>query len=96
VGTVADKDAAAIAETIARSTHAWAWVDLTAFGAAGTRIDAPMVLDDAATTLAWIEARLAGGATVCVCGSHVLVAAIRARALGLAAAQPGERAEPQR
>lgn len=91
VGTVADKDPAAVAALVQRSGRTWAWVDLMAFGASGTRVDAPIVLDDVATTLGWIDARTAAGATVCVCGSHVLVAAVRAHVLGLAAAQPGER-----
>jgi dihydrofolate synthase/folylpolyglutamate synthase len=91
VGTVADKDALAIATHVQRSGHVWAWVDLSAFGATGTRVDAPLVLADAASTLAWIDARTAAGDTVCVCGSHVLVAAVRAHVLGLATAQPGER-----
>lgn len=92
VGTVADKDAGAIAARIAASTSAWAWVDLGAFAAAGTRVaTAPTVLTDAAQTFAWIDRVLDDGGTVCVCGSHVLVAAVRARVLGLQSAQPGER-----
>lgn len=92
VGTVADKDAMAVAQHIQGSGHAWAWVDLTGFGATGTRIDwAATVLVDETTVIDWIDARLRASETVCVCGSHVLVAAIRAHVLGLALAQPGER-----
>jgi dihydrofolate synthase/folylpolyglutamate synthase len=91
VGTVADKDADSVRRLVQGSGLRWAWADLTAFGATGTRVDAPLVFDDAAPTLAWIDARTAAGDTVCACGSHVLVAAIRAHVLGLGAAQPGER-----
>jgi hypothetical protein len=41
----------------------WTWVELSAFGATGLRIDAPLVLDDAARTLAWIDAGVDAGET---------------------------------
>ncbi len=92
IGCVVDKDAAAMAAAVGRSGRDWAWVDLGGFGAAGIHLDqSPCVLDALVPTLAWIDARLAGGGTVCVCGSHVLVAAVRATVLGIAAAEPGER-----
>lgn len=91
VGCVADKDAASIAGAMRAWGGTWAWVDLTGFGASGTAPDAPTQLDGPAPLFAWIDAALDGGGTVCVCGSHVLVAAVRARILGLAPAEPGER-----
>jgi dihydrofolate synthase/folylpolyglutamate synthase len=91
VGCVADKDAGSITAAMRAWGGPWAWVDLTGFGAAGTTQAAPAQLDGPAPLFAWIDGVLAGGGTVCVCGSHVLVAAVRARILGLAPAEPGER-----
>ncbi len=92
VGTVADKDVGAIVWALERSGRPWAWVDLRGFGTTGARAEgAPMVLEDLASLLAWVDDRIAEGGSACVCGSHVLIAAVRARVLGLPAAQPGER-----
>jgi folylpolyglutamate synthase/dihydropteroate synthase len=91
VGCVADKDAASIVAAMQTWGGTWAWVDLTGFGATGTTQDAPTQLDGPGALFAWIDGSLERGGTVCVCGSHVLVAAVRARILGLAPAEPGER-----
>ncbi|HWB81230.1 MAG TPA: cyanophycin synthetase [Nannocystaceae bacterium] len=91
VGCMADKDVAGIVAAI--GARSFAWVELAAFGSAGAPAPAgaAIVLRDAEQLRAHVDAALARGETVCVWGSHVLVAAVRAWALGLPAAQPGER-----
>lgn len=93
VGCMADKDVAGIVAAIDPRAPAWAWVDLAAFGSTGAPppAGAAIVLRDAALVRSHVAAALARGETVCVWGSHVLVAAVRAWALGLPAAEPGER-----
>ena len=93
VGAVADKDHAAMLAALRQLARPLAWIDLAAFGSAGVTAPgaAVPVLHDAAAVFAATDAALAAGEQVCVCGSHVLVAAVRARALGLDAAEPGER-----
>lgn len=92
VGCVADKDAAGIVAAI-DPTASWAWARLDGFGVAGAPAPAiaPHVLDDPSAVIAHVASALARGETVCVWGSHVLVAAVRAWALGLPGAEPGER-----
>ncbi|MBX7083296.1 MAG: bifunctional folylpolyglutamate synthase/dihydrofolate synthase [Nannocystaceae bacterium] len=92
VGTMADKDHVAIAAAVAALGRPWTWVDLTALGSAGVAAPGGVagVADRDVLLQAVIEA-LQRGEQVCVCGSHVLVAAVRAAALGLPRAQPGER-----
>jgi dihydrofolate synthase / folylpolyglutamate synthase len=89
VGCMADKDA------VGMVAHArtFAWVDLTAFGSQGAPSPpgAAIVLRDADAVRSHVESALARGETICVWGSHVLVAAVRAWMLDLPAAQPGER-----
>ncbi|MFO0636060.1 MAG: hypothetical protein U0168_24745 [Nannocystaceae bacterium] len=92
VGTVADKDHAAIAAGIAALGRPWAWVDLSALGSAGVAAPAGAAgIADADALIDAVATALQRGEQVCVCGSHVLVAAVRAAALGLPRAQPGER-----
>lgn len=92
VGCVADKDATPIVATLARLDRPLAWVDLRALGGAGTSTPAPTLesLADSHALFAWLRSELTAGGTVCVCGSHVLVAAVRAAALGLPAAAPND------
>lgn len=92
VGCVADKDADGLLAPLLALDRALAWVDLSAYDAAGRgapRRDVP-TLADATAVLEWVGARVRVGGTVCVCGSHVLVAAVRAAVLGLAAAAPND------
>jgi dihydrofolate synthase/folylpolyglutamate synthase len=89
VGCMADKDAL---EMVAHA-RAFAWVDLNAFGSQGAPSPpgATIVLRDVEAVRAHVDGALARGETVCVWGSHVLVAAVRAWILDLPAAEPGER-----
>jgi dihydrofolate synthase/folylpolyglutamate synthase len=92
VGCVADKDGRQIAALVRGSGHPWAWADLGALGSAGfVDVDAPDTVVGADAIEAWIAARCREGRVVLVCGSHVLVAAVRASRLGLAPAEPSER-----
>lgn len=93
LGCMADKDADGIVAAITRDARSWAWIDLGAYGSRGAPPPpgASTVLAGDAELRAHVDAALTRGETVCVCGSHVLVAAVRAWALELPAAQPGER-----
>lgn len=92
IGCVADKDGRAMADLIRAAPHPWAWADLTALGSTGfVDVEAPQRLTDAPAIDVWIHERLSSGDIVAVCGSHVLVAAVRARLLGLLPAEPSER-----
>jgi dihydrofolate synthase / folylpolyglutamate synthase len=93
LGSMADKDVDGIVAAIDRDAPPWAWVELGAYGSLGAPAPAgaAVVLRDDVELRAHVNAALARGETVCVWGSHVLVAAVRAWALGLPTAQPGER-----
>jgi dihydrofolate synthase / folylpolyglutamate synthase len=92
VGCVVDKDADGMLAPLFALDRPVAWVDLRAYDAAGraSPTSAVPTLADASTVQAWIGAKLEAGDTVCVCGSHVLVGALRAAALGLADAAPND------
>ncbi len=92
VGCVADKDADGMLAPLVALGRPLAWVDLSAYDAVGRASPSSAVptLADAAAVLQWVGARTKAGYTVCVCGSHVLVGALRAAALGLGAAAPND------